>query len=131
MQFLTIFLGAFLGTASAFALEAYRRYRRQKDRQLEAVLAAESVLLIQRNSLLSFLQKAPDGQNPLANLKHIILNFSHQAIDFSNLAFLGASEDPQLMLELDVAQESYLNAVNTAELRNVIRDKFSIIQIQN
>jgi len=122
-QFLTIFLGAFLGTASAFALEAWRRYRNRIEQQFEAVLGAEAVLLIQRNSLLSFIGQVPSGQNPFANLKYAILNFSPQSINFSTLAFLGAASDPQLILELDVAQEIYRNAINTAELRNKMLDE--------
>ena len=124
MQFLTIFFGAFLGTASAFALEAWRRYRSRVEQQFEAVLAAEAVLLIQRNSLLNFINRAPNGQNPFVNLKHIIFNCSQQSIDFSKLAFLGGSSDPQLILELDVAQEGYRNAVNTAQLRNKMLDEY-------
>src|SRR4051794_28904504 len=107
MQFLTIFFGAFLGTASAFALEAWRRYRNRVEQQFEAVLATEAILLIQRNSLLHFMGQLPDGHNPFDNLKHVILTFSKQSVDFSKLAFLGASSDPQLLLELDVAQEGY------------------------
>jgi hypothetical protein len=124
MQFLTIFFGAFLGTASAFSLEAWRRYRTRVDQQFEAILATEAVLLSQRNSLLSFIGKVPSGQNPFANLKYVISNFSQQSIDFSKLAFIGAASDPQLILELDVAQESYRNAVNTAQLRNKMLDEY-------
>jgi hypothetical protein len=124
MQFLTIFFGAFLGTASAFALEAWRRYRDRLEQQFEGILAAQAVLLTQRNSLLSFIGQIQSNQNPFANLKYAILNFSPQSIDFSKLAFLGAASDPQLILELDVAQELYRNAINTAELRNKMLDEY-------
>jgi hypothetical protein len=63
----------------------------------EGVLAAEAVLLSQRNSLLSFIGQVGSGQNPFANLKYVILNFSQQLIDFAKLAFLGAGSDPQLI----------------------------------
>jgi hypothetical protein len=94
------------------------------EQQFEAILAAEAVLLLQRNSLLSFMNQAPNGQNPFANLKHIILSFSQQSIEFSKLAFLGAASDPQLILELDVAQEGYRTAVSTAALRNKMLDEY-------
>lgn len=124
MQFLTIFFGAFLGAASAFALEAWRRHKNRVEQQFEAVLAAEAVLISQRNSLLSFMTQVPTGQNPFANLKHVILTFSQQSIDFSKLAFLGAGSDPGLIIELDVAQEGYRSAISTAELRNKMRDEY-------
>jgi hypothetical protein len=118
LQFVTIFFGALLGTTSAFGLEAWRRYRTRIEQRFEAILATEAVLLSQHNSLLSFVGQVKPGENPFANLKHIILNFSQQSIDFPKLAFLGARDDPQLILELDVTQENYRNAINTAELRN-------------
>ena len=55
--------------------------------------------------------KYPSGQNPLANPKYVVLNFSQKSIDSPKLAFLGATSGPQLILELDVAQENYRNAL--------------------
>jgi len=48
-------------------------------------------LLSHRNSLLSFISQVPSGQNTLANLKYVILNFSQQSIDFFEARFLGAA----------------------------------------
>ena len=125
MQFLTIFFGAFLGAFFSPFLEALRGQKESvSDLSVEGVLAALAVLISQRNALLSLILQVPIGQNPFANLKHVILTFSQRSIDFSPLAFLGAASDPGLILELDVAQEIYRTAVNTAELRNKMLDEY-------
>lgn len=94
------------------------------DQEFQAVLAAETALLSQRNSLLSFKQGSASGRNPFDNLKHILVGFSKQSIDFSKLAFLGTGDDPQLIIELDVAQESFRMAVETTALRNKLLDNY-------
>lgn len=135
VQLITIFASAFLGTTSAFLLERYRRRHQLRDREreiaaarddrhFEALLGAQSVLLAQANSLAAFLAQFPTGANPFDNLKHIFVGFSKQSIDFSGLAFLGSSHNPQLIIDLDVADASYRMAVDTAALRNTLLDDF-------
>src|SRR6266446_3724704 len=122
LQLVTIFTSTFLGTTSAFLLERYRRRHQLRDREreiaaarddrrFEALLGAQGVLLAQANSLAAFLAQFPAGANPFDNLKHIFVGFSKQSIDFSGLAFLGSSHNPQLILDLDVADASYRMAV--------------------
>jgi hypothetical protein len=45
-------------------------------------------------------------------------------IDFNGLAFLGGSTDPQLLIELDVANESYDQFRRLAEFRNETIEDF-------
>ena len=135
VQLITIFASTFLGTTSAFLLERYRRRHQLRDREREiaaarddrhseALLGAQGVLLAQANSLAAFLAQYPVGANPFDNLKHIFVGFSKQSIDFSGLAFLGTSHNPQLIIDLDVADASYRMAVDTATMRNTLLDHF-------
>jgi hypothetical protein len=135
VQLVTIFASAFLGTTSAFLLERYRRRHQLRDREkaiaaarsdrhFESLLGAQGVLLAQANSLAAFLAQFPTGANPFDNLKHIFVGFSKQSIDLSGLAFLGSSHNPQLIVDLDVADASYRMAVDTAALRNTLLDDF-------
>ena len=128
VQRISIFASAFFGTTSAFLLERYRRRHQLRDRKreiaavrddrrFEALLGAQGVLLAQANSLAAFLAQFPAGANPFDNLKHIFVGFSKQSIDFSGLAFLGSSHNPQLIIDLDVADASYRMAVDTAAPR--------------
>jgi len=52
------------------------------------------------------------------------LRFSEQLVDFRKLTFLAASSDPHLLLDLEVAQESFRFAVDLIEFRNKLLDKF-------
>ncbi len=135
VQLVTTFASAFLGATSAFLLEHYRRQHQLRDREkeiaaarddrrFEALLGAQGVLLAQANSLAAFLAQFPVGANPFDNLKYIFVGFSKQSIDFSGLAFLGSSHNPQLIIDLDVADASYRLAVDTAALRNKLLDDF-------
>jgi hypothetical protein len=123
-QFWLIFLGAFLGTISAFALESWSRRVDRTGSRFEALLAAQATLLAQGNSLAAFLAQFPTGMNPFDDLKHIFVGFSKQCLEFSGLAFVGASHNPQLVIDLDVADAAFRMAVDSAALRNQLLDRF-------
>jgi len=135
IQLVTTFAGAFFGVLSAFLIEHYRRQNQLRDRKkeiaaatedrhFEALLGTQGVLIAQANSLAAFLAEYPAGTNPFDNLKHIFVGFSKQSIDFSGLGFLGSSNNPQLIIDLDVADASYRMAVDTAAQRNALLDGF-------
>jgi hypothetical protein len=134
-QLVGTFATAFLGVMSAFLLEGHKRRRQLKDREkeiaeakedrrFEALLGAQGVLIAQANSLAAFLAQYPPDTNPFDNLKHIYIGFSKQSLDFSGLAFLGSSQNPQLIIDLDVADATYRMAVATAAQRNALLDDF-------
>lgn len=55
------------------------------------------------------------------NLKTIVLSLMPQTIDFQDLAFLGGSSDGELLIELDVANESY-EAEDAEEVDAAVED---------
>jgi|SRR5712691_3047235 len=126
MEFASSLAGAFFGALAAFLLEALRRRYEKRERDYEAVLRTQSVLLSQPNSLMSIRtqMQASDGTDLFDHLKHAIFGLTQQAIDFRDLAFLGKGSDPQLLLELDVAQEGYRYVTRLIELRNKMIDNF-------
>jgi len=134
-QLVGTFATAFLGVMSAFLLEGHKRRRQlndrekeiaeaKEDRRFEALLGAQGVLIAQANSLAAFLAQYPPDTNPFDNLKHIYIGFSKQSLDFSGLSFLGSSQNPQLIIDLDVADATYRMAVATAAQRNALLDDF-------
>jgi hypothetical protein len=123
LEFVDAFGGAFFGALAAFVLEGLRRHFVKKTKRHEALLAAQSVILVQRNSLLNFKAQTKGEENPFTGLGRLFFSFSAQSIDFSELAFL-ATEKPRLILELDVAQIGYQSAVETARVRNAFVDEF-------
>jgi hypothetical protein len=126
MEFAWSLAGAFFGALAAFLLEALRRRREKRERNYEAVLRTQSVLLSQGNSLMNIRvqMEASSGPNLFDHLKHAIFGLTQQEIDFHDLAFVGKGRDPQLLIELDVAQESYRYVTRLIELRNKMIDNF-------
>jgi hypothetical protein len=128
MEFASSLAGAFCGALAAFLLEALRRRREKRERNYEAVLRTQSVLLSQGNSLMNIRvqMEASSGPSLFDHLKHAIFGLTQQEIDFHDLAFVGKGRDPQLLIELDVAQESYRYVTRLIELRNKMIDNFLI-----
>jgi len=122
-EFISALGGAFCGTGAAFLLESRRRRREKIDREYEAVLGAQAVLLSQGNSLACVYKQYPEGTR-FDNLKTIVLGLTRQLIDFKGLAFLGKSSDPQLLIELDVANETYDQFRRLVEYRNETIEDF-------
>jgi hypothetical protein len=88
-----------------------------RSKDYEAILRTQAVLLSQGNSL-GWVAKEYPGKDRFDNLKTIVLGLTRQMISFDDLAFLGRSSDPQLIIELDVANESYDHFRRLIEARN-------------
>jgi hypothetical protein len=122
-EFISALVGAFCGAGAAFILESRRRQREKRERQHEALLRAQSVLLAQGNALGWFEAQFPD-EDRFDNLKTIVSGFTSQTVDFEGLGFLGASSRPQLIIELDVANGSFEQFKRLAEVRNDTIEEF-------
>jgi len=109
-EFVSALAGAFCGAFAAFVLESRRRRQEKIDKRIdteyEALLRVQAVLLSQGNSLGWVYKQYPEASR-FDNLKTIVLGLTRQLIDFKDLSFLGRSSDPQLLIELDVANETY------------------------
>jgi hypothetical protein len=81
------------------------------------------VIISQRNSLawIAELYPSPDSFN---TYQTIVLGFTRQMVDFKDLAFIARSSDPQLLLELDVANERYDFFRTIVEARNATIEEF-------
>ena len=123
-EFASSLAGAFVGALSAFALEALRRQRERRERNYEAILRTQSALLSQRNSLINVRARSSENAELFNNLKHLVFGMTQQQIDFRGLAFLGKSRDPQILLDLDVAQAGYRFFADLMNLRNKMIDSF-------
>ena len=122
-EFISSLAGAFFGAAAAFLLESRRRKREKRDKEYEAILRTQAALLSQGNSL-GWIEKQYPEKDRFDNLKTIVLGLTRQMISFDDLAFLGRSSDPQLIIELDVANESYDHFRRLIEVRNVAIEDF-------
>src|ERR1043166_995280 len=115
--------GAFFGAFLAARFESKRRRDEKRDREYEALLRTQAVIISQANSLgwIAKLYPSPDSFN---NYQNIMLGFTRQTLDFKDLAFVAKSSDPQLLIELDVANERYDFFRRLLESRNAAIEEF-------
>jgi len=105
-EFISALAGAFFGVTGAYLFESKRRRREKRDREYEAFLRTQAVVISQGNSL-GWIAKDYPSPDSFDNLKTVVLGLTRQMLDFKDLAFIAKSSDPQLLIELDVANESY------------------------
>jgi hypothetical protein len=109
--------GAFFGAFLAARFESKRRRDEKRDREYEAFLRTQAVIIAQGNSLGWVAEDYPNADS-FNNLRTIVLGFTRQMVDFKDLAFIAKSSNPQLLIELDVASESYDFFQRLLESRN-------------
>lgn len=126
MEFILSLAGAFFGALAAFLLEAWRRKQEELAKRLEAILAAQTTLISQANSMFSIHQqlREAEGKKPFDNLKYSVLRFSQRTLDFRELTFIASSPLPHVLLDLEVAQDQFLFAVDLLERRNIALERF-------
>jgi len=122
-EFISALGGAFFGVAGAFWLESRRKCREKRDREYEAILRTQAVVISQGNSLGWIAKEYPSGDS-FDTFKTVVLGLTRQMLDFKDLAFVAKSSDPRLLIELDVANESYDFFRRLLESRNVSIEEF-------
>lgn len=109
--------GAFFGAVLASRFESKRRRDEKRDREYEAFLRTQAVIIAQGNSLGWVTEDYPSAES-FNNLRTIVLGLTRQMVDFKDLAFIAKSSDPQLLIDLDVANERYDFFRRIVESRN-------------
>jgi len=122
-EFISALSGAFFGVTGAFLLESRRKRHEKRDREYEAFLRTQAVIISQGNSL-AWIKKDNPSDDSFDNLKTVVLGLTRQMLDFKDLAFIAKSSDPQLLIELDVANESYDFFRTILETRNAAIEEF-------
>ena len=122
-EFISALGGAFFGVTGAFWLESRRRRREKRDREYEAFLRTQAVIISQGNSL-GWIAKGYPSPDSFDNLKTVVLGLTRQMLDFKDLAFVAKSSYPQLLIELDVANETYDFFRRLLQSRNATIEEF-------
>jgi len=115
--------GAFFGATAAAWFESKRRRREKRDREYEALLRTQAVIISQGNSL-AWIAKLYPSDDSFNNYQTVVLGFTRQMLDFKDLAFIAKSSDPQLLIDLDVANERYDFFRRLLESRNATIQEF-------
>ena len=122
-EFISALSGAFFGAGGAYLLESRRRQREKRDREYEAFLRTQAVIISQGNSLGWIANDYP-SKDSFNNYETFVLGLTRQMLDFKDLAFIAKSSDPQLLIELDIANESYDFFRTVLESRNAAIQEF-------
>jgi hypothetical protein len=122
-EFVSALGGAFFGAGGAYLLESSRRRREKRDREYESFLRTQAVIISQGNSL-AWIAKLYPSPDSFDNYQTIVLGFTRQMLDFKDLAFIAQSSDPQLLIELDVANERYDFFRSLLQSRNATIEAF-------
>lgn len=117
-------LGAFLGSVSAFALEALRQWRRERALKHSALMTAQFVLSMQLNTLVSidnqYLRGVAKHPQRFAQLPLFYLEVDDTRIDFSSLAFIATRDRIEVLQKVHMAQAAFLTAIGAISHRNRI-----------
>lgn len=120
--------GAFLGSGSAFLLESRRRKSERRDKEHDAALSAQYALQAQWNTLEGVRRQCLE---PLRNDPHRHLNIAvftmpgpRLSIPFDRLIFIAKRDDPNLLQEMRIAEESYVSAMEVLSQRNAKVEAF-------
>jgi hypothetical protein len=120
--------GAFLGSLSAFWLGRLQQKRDLRDRRHGALLSTQYALLSQWNILENVRRQhlEPLRQDPVrfAKMSRFYTINAHCSVLFSEITFIANSDEPNLLQEIHIAEQSYLNAILAIDLYNQKRDEF-------
>lgn len=124
LDFLAQALATLLGALAAFALEALRRRRAERERLIERFKAALFVLILHRQYLrnLHGQKLAPLRGSPVRAyaLKPLLTVPPDEKLDVTTLAFLLSTKDAQLLNSLALAESKFRTVVAQVHQRNVI-----------
>jgi hypothetical protein len=122
-------VGAFFGSASAFLLGRFQQKRDLHDKRYGTLIATQFALLSQWNTLEGIRHKhlEPLRNDPerVAKLGLFYTPKSYFPVPFSDIPFLANLGEPNLLQEVQIAEQSYISAMETLELRNRLVEDFN------
>jgi hypothetical protein len=128
VAFSSAIAGAFFGSLSAFWLGRLQQKRDLRDRKHSALLATQYALLSQWNILENVrrqhLEPLRQDSTRFTKLSRFYTIKAHCSVPFSEITFIANSDEPNLLQEMHIAEQSYLNAILAIELYNQKRDEF-------
>jgi len=121
-NFVTGAFGAFFGALAAFLFERWKAGRDLADSRYSSVLHAQLALSYHINSLENFKRKYLDPYKDLPN-RALLIPIFHQAensyaVDVNALCFLLEGKNPNILMEIYLADRAYGNAFLAARIRS-------------
>lgn len=115
-------VGAFLGSGSAFALEALRQRRLETQARHTALLNAQFALAMQLRTLVNtrdqYLDECRDHPQRFMRLVPFYGELNDPRVDFQRLGFVAAEDAAATLQAVHMAQDAYLTAFSALRVRN-------------
>jgi len=127
-EFGTALAGAFTGAAAAFLFQAAWEHKKQRDSEHSAIIEAQMALIAQWNHLATiqkqYLEPYRSSSDRHVEMVHYSATDPLQRINFGAIAFLLKEAEPNLILEMQLAEQSYRSAIDAIEQRNLTYLRF-------
>lgn len=128
LPFASSAFGAFCGATAAFWLGRVKQIHDECNERHSVLLATQNALFNQWNTLESIRRDTlePHRQDQLrhVNLPLSLHAMTHLSVPFDELAFIIDSDEPNLLQQIHLAEQSYLSAKNVLERYNELRKEF-------
>ena len=120
--------GAFFGSLSAFYLGRVRQQSDRREKQHGTLIATQYALMSQWNILeairVQHLEEFRSDPGRFTKLKLYWFPMSPSFVPFSELTFVLETKDPNILLEIHLAEQSYRGSAEALQLRNQELKKF-------
>jgi hypothetical protein len=128
VAFSSAIAGAFFGSLSAFYLGRLQQKRELRDRRHGALVATQFALLSQwtilENVRRDHLESLRTDPERFVKMPRFYTTISHFSVPFSEITFVANSDEPNLLQQIHIAEQSYLGAVQAINLYNQKREEF-------
>jgi hypothetical protein len=120
--------GAFFGSLSAFYLGRFQQRSDRREKRHAALIAAQYALMSQWNIVeairVQHLEDVRKDPNRSTKLRLYWFPMSPSLVSFADLTFVLETKDPNILLNIHVAEQSYRSCAEALRLRNEELKKF-------
>jgi hypothetical protein len=128
VAFSSAIAGAFFGSISAFWLGRLQQKRELRERRHGALIATQFALLSQwtilENVRRDHLEALRNDPARFAKMSRFYTTIAHFSVPFSEITFIANSDEPNLLQQIHIAEQSYLGAVQAINLYNQKGEEF-------
>ncbi len=124
LGFFTAFGGAAFGAYTAYLFQCKREQKALSEKQYSLLLEAQMILGFHLSSLINLkihlLDLYKDDTEKAFHIPLYFQRMNKDSINLKSLSFLTNSQDPNLIMELSLADNRYFNVTDTLDHRNTI-----------
>ncbi len=121
-EFVSALSGAFFGALAAYWFQRWSEGKKSADANHSATLAAQLALISQLNIIENFRRQHLDPlRNDTAREFKMLLVYkpsSHLSVNFESLSFFLAAKEPNILMQIQVAERCFYSAMDAIDVRN-------------